>query len=391
MSVLEPDAKKPGKSRAVRVIGIVLFVVIYIVMLVAGGELRRAALVGIEVFPFAILAILAYAATSSGKKALAIVYWSLLIGGVGLMAILMTFAADLPKLQSLSPSGTGDGHPAMPPEILFPVLLRAALAAGGAFIAVVIGSACFFPSVRIRAARLLNIDAQSFVHTTAVATAVASTLILLVPLIIVHEPPLLIFIRTANLSKMDLGMDLRSMIYVLIWIVPASFAAVGFPQIRTLEEARQRLGLMWPGRRQILGAALVLPVLLAFSYLMDHGISGLWHWLKWPETDSDSVELLFGFASRPAGALIASVTAGFGEEIVFRGVLQPSLGIILPALMFASLHAWQYNFDALLQVLCLGLIFGVIRKYSNTTICALVHGSFDFVLFMIAYLSGHGH
>src|SRR6185295_15966191 len=115
MSVLEPDAKKPGKSRAVRVIGIVLFVVIYIVMLVAGGELRRAALVGIEVFPFAVLAILAYAATSTGRKALAIVYWSLLIGGVGLMAILMTFAADLPKLQPFMTPNPENGHPAMPP------------------------------------------------------------------------------------------------------------------------------------------------------------------------------------------------------------------------------------------------------------------------------------
>jgi len=59
--------------------------------------------------------------------------------------------------------------------------------------------------------------------------------------------------------------------------------------------------------------------------------------------------------------------------------------------MFASLHALQYNFDGLLQVLCLGLIFGVIRKYGSTTHCALIHGSYDFVLFMILYLSGRGH
>jgi len=82
-------------------------------------------------------------------------------------------------------------------------------------------------------------------------------------------------------------------------------------------------------------------------------------------------------------ATIAAVVAGFGEELVFRGVLQPRLGILLPALMFTAVHALQYNFDALLQVFFLGIVFGVIRRRTNTTTSAIIHGGYDFVLLLM--------
>jgi membrane protease YdiL (CAAX protease family) len=99
-------------------------------------------------------------------------------------------------------------------------------------------------------------------------------------------------------------------------------------------------------------------------------------------TDEEAIKELFGFTAGPVGAIVAAVVAGFGEELVFRGVLQPRLGIFLPALMFAAVHALQYNFDALLQVLFLGVVFGLIRKRTNTTTSAIIHGGYDFVLLL---------
>jgi len=78
---------------------------------------------------------------------------------------------------------------------------------------------------------------------------------------------------------------------------------------------------------------------------------------------------------------VASVAAGFGEEVSIRGLLQPRFGILLPALLFASLHAFQYSWDGLISVFLAGLVFAYIRRYSNTTTSAITHTVYDLVLF----------
>ena len=179
---------------------------------------------------------------------------------------------------------------------------------------------------------------------------------------------------------------LRGMLFTLIWSVPASFMAVGYPGIRAFGAARERLGLSLPGWRELAGAVVAIGVLLFGVNYLDQGVAWLWATMGWNVTDADAVMALFQFGVGPVAALIVGVSAGLGEELVFRGVLQPRLGIVLPALMFAAAHAFQYNFDSLLQVFLLGLIFGVIRKWTNTTTCALIHGGYDFVALMAVYL-----
>jgi membrane protease YdiL (CAAX protease family) len=56
--------------------------------------------------------------------------------------------------------------------------------------------------------------------------------------------------------------------------------------------------------------------------------------------------------------------------------------------MFTSVHAFQYDFDALLLVFLLGVVFGFIRNKTNTTTCALIHGGYDCVLVLWLYFSG---
>jgi membrane protease YdiL (CAAX protease family) len=78
---------------------------------------------------------------------------------------------------------------------------------------------------------------------------------------------------------------------------------------------------------------------------------------------------------------MASVAAGFGEEVSIRGLLQPRFGILLPALLFASLHAFQYSWDGLISVFLAGIVFAYIRQYTNTTTSAITHTIYDLVLF----------
>lgn len=377
---------QPPPSVGIRLRSILAFAglgVIYILMLIAGGELGNVAIAGLEAVPFTILVVLAYAAQSMGgwRKKLALGYWVILVGATGLIALLLTIAAvALPSLEGVS---LGEGATTRMPlssleQVLRIVSAILALTAAGA-----LSLTCFLPAIREKAARLVDIDPKSFVHATALATAVATTLICLVPLLAVNEPPLLPLVQLEGMAdRQDPDAQLRTTLYSLIWAVPASFLAVGFPRRRTFREARERLGLLTPSLRQLIAAGLIVTGLLLVMDRLDDGIELLWNARGWQTTDSKAIERLFGFVSGPIGAVITSVVAGLGEELVFRGVLQPRLGIFLPALMFTSVHALQYDFDALIQVLLLGLILGYVRKRTNTTTSALIHGTYDLALFL---------
>ena len=52
----------------------------------------------------------------------------------------------------------------------------------------------------------------------------------------------------------------------------------------------------------------------------------------------------------------------------------------MPNIFFTSLHAMQYGFDGLLSVFMVGMILGLVRKRTNTSTSAIVHGTYDFIL-----------
>jgi membrane protease YdiL (CAAX protease family) len=355
------------------------FFIVYALMLVIGGELRNFAVAGVEAFPFAILVVLAYASVPKGSlgQALTVGYWIILVGAIGLFAMVLAIAGIL-EFQPAA-AGAVSKTPSLEQGIR---IVSAVLAM---FLAGVAGLTCFLRGIRRRVANLLGIDSESFIHATALATAVAVTLICVIPLLTVNEPPLLTFIRSQAATMPDADAQTRGTLYGLIWAVPASFLAVGYPIRRTFREARQRLALEWPSRLQGMSVVLITTGLVLGVGPLHSGITMVWKAQGWRMTDTGAIEALFKHAIQPLGAVVVSVTAGLGEELVFRGVLQPRLGIVLPALMFTSIHAFQYDFDALIGVLLLGLVLGLVRKKTNTTTCALIHGGYDLTLLLLAY------
>jgi membrane protease YdiL (CAAX protease family) len=185
-------------------------------------------------------------------------------------------------------------------------------------------------------------------------------------------------------------LSVRDQLYVLVWLVPAAILAAGYPIRRSLRETLKRVGLVRPSRGQILLALGVTAALVLLGTGFDNGVAWLWQRLGWPQTDANAFNELIKFAVSPLGAVVVGVTAGVGEELAVRGVLQPRLGILLSNLFFTALHAFQYNFDALLSVFLLGLVLGCIRKYTNTTTSALIHGLYDFTLVLLAFLEVPG-
>nr|WP_303714232.1 CPBP family intramembrane glutamic endopeptidase [Methanoculleus marisnigri] len=234
-------------------------------------------------------------------------------------------------------------------------------------------------------ARYLPFDPDSLLHTVALVVILAMILIPPVPLLVTGGPPFLSpqFLDLL-LESGDLLADTVTLnAYTLFWTLIGSFFIAGACIRRTPRQTLERLGLVRPtGKEVALAVAAALALVLVFSFI-DPALSALVDWLGLPVTDEDAVNLLFAGSLTLPGIIVASIAAGFGEEVGIRGLLQPRFGILLPALLFASLHAFQYSWDGLISVFLAGLVFAYIRRYSNTTTSAITHTVYDLVLFSL--------
>ncbi len=87
-------------------------------------------------------------------------------------------------------------------------------------------------------------------------------------------------------------------------------------------------------------------------------------------------------------ALLLGVGAGLGEETLFRGAIQPVLGILPASLLFASMHI-QYGPSVLLgYIFLLAIGLGLLRRYINTTASFIAHAAFNALGVMLAYSFG---
>jgi uncharacterized protein len=365
----------------------VVVVIAYVSLFAAGGEFLLFAFSGVQIVPFVLLACSAYLGQERRwAKGTTIAWWAVCSGFAALISLIFTLASLVdPQIWA----GLAEGSEVVPIEEMFTTdqLIRILLTVVGASFAFILGALCFLPPVRRGLARLLPIDSQSFVHATGLATVVTLSLLAFTPLAISGQPPLLAMLKDPGFEDSPPQEQLRSALYGLIWAVPASLFAVGFPRKRNLMEACNRLGLVWPRRREVLLASAGAIALAAVIIPLNALFLRLWNAMGWNTTDEKALEVLFSFALGPVGAVVVALTAGLGEEIAFRGVLQPRLGILLSTLLFTATHAFQYNFDALMLVMLLGLLFGVIRKFSNTTMSAIVHGGYDFTLLLVSWLT----
>lgn len=366
--------------------GVGIYIFLVSIGISIGGEFESFAAASFNVLPFAILAILAYFAGTSFN-------WAWIATGLWLMILIAITALLAFGFGAVNIIGIplGDIDPANPPTLTQSALLGIPMLILGIFGAIGIGFLTLLPPVRRRLARFIPIEPASFVHTIAMAAIVSITLMLFVPLLLTGEPPLLTLVRSLSgegLNNTNPDAALRSQVYGLIWTIPAALLAVGFGIRRNLSATLSRLGLVMPTSQQFWnGIGLGVVLAIAMQFLLSPLQEWIWQSFGWPTTDEDAFLELMSYAISPIGAVVIGVTAGLGEELAIRGVLQPRLGILLSNLFFVSLHAFQYHWDGLLVVFVIGMILGLIRKYTNTTTAALVHGTYNFVLVMLATLA----
>jgi membrane protease YdiL (CAAX protease family) len=157
-----------------------------------------------------------------------------------------------------------------------------------------------------------------------------------------------------------------------------ALAGVGFLLTRDLRASLERLGLRRLGARPA-GAAVVAALGL-------HLVVGTLEWtgslvLPGPSAIDDQVDYEFVGVPPALGAALVSLAAGVGEELVFRGALQPRLGVVLSAALFAALHV-QYRWPGMVLIFVVGLGLGLLRRLSSTTFTVVVHVVYDLGAFL---------
>ena len=334
--------------------------------------------------PFVILAVIAWFSMLRDGDSLKYPVYLLLLGIIAITALVSLFfglVSVLPPDMLLSEDlETGYNEDLIDTGDIITILLLFAGCTGAALLSLL----PLLKGVRIYLASKLDFDPFSRLHIVALVTIFAITLIPLVPVTVTGVPPYLSesFMEMINSDGTLLEAAVAVDLYTLFWTILASFAIAGLFTKRNLGETLQRLGLTRPGAKEIAIAVGFALILVAVFYAVDEVIAVIWTAMGWPLTDSGAFEqFLIPFMTLP-GIVIAAVCAGFGEEISIRGVLQPRFGIIIPAILFASLHAFQYNWDGIISVFIAGLVFGLIRGRYSTTVCAITHTTYDFVLFL---------
>lgn len=236
------------------------------------------------------------------------------------------------------------------------------------FAAGLAGLAVLLPSVRRWIARFTDLRADSPVAVVALSCAVYY--------VGASVGQVLLIGGLEGLASLPMETTPAELLLTGLAMVLFGVFGVGWPIRRAWGDTLRRLGLQWPTLRQV-GFALGA---VAGFLLLDYLVAVAWHAIN-PEQYEfiGRVSLgLFGEMDVWKAAAIG-ISAGIGEEILFRGAVQPRFGLWITALLFAAGHT-QYGLSpATLEVFIIGIVLGLIRNRMNTTTCIAIHALYNFV------------
>jgi membrane protease YdiL (CAAX protease family) len=96
--------------------------------------------------------------------------------------------------------------------------------------------------------------------------------------------------------------------------------------------------------------------------------------------DASSQHVFGALSATALGIALLAVVPGLAEEILFRGALQPRIGLLATALLFTSTHT-EYGLSFVtLEVLVLAIGLGLIRRYTNTTTSCVCHIAYNLLV-----------
>lgn len=175
-----------------------------------------------------------------------------------------------------------------------------------------------------------------------------------------------------------------------IGLVMLSFCGVGIFVRRDWKAAMKRLGWEKPTWAHV-GIGLSL-VVFSFCYdlvwaILTHSAPGQDLATKLSGYNSGTFQIGADLSASIFLALATAICAGVGEETLARGAIQPALGIVPAAVLHGVLHA-QFSHAPILiiQIAIWSIVFGIVRRFTNTTTTIIGHAGFNFVTtFLFAF------
>ena len=190
------------------------------------------------------------------------------------------------------------------------------------------------------------------------------------------------------------------------------FCAATWIIVRFLEKAN----LDWPKQlSRVTGKNLALVTVMTVGGMLVNGLLMYWNshlvlpeflseveqWMQVMEAQlMELTQFLTDFQSIPelfAGILVIGVFAGVGEELFFRGLIQPKfqrylgsphLGIWVTALIFSAIHVQFYGF---LPRMFLGALFGYMYHYTGSLFYPILgHILNNTLTLLLVYASNKG-
>jgi membrane protease YdiL (CAAX protease family) len=307
---------------------------------------------------------------------------------MSLFALLLVVAAAYGLVNWAMRANSGDKAAIMGLYLLFgmpgALLFVAGLAlvvngTEGGWFAIGIGAGFTLPllrPVRKGLASVTPMDPESPIDYSGLAILLSVSSFLFFTLLLGQED--------TEIDPISTGDMVTSLLINLATFLAFAYVAVGYRNYRNGEEATARLGLEKPTTEQIrVGLLAVIP---AFTFsIFASGLTNVFQ----PEVVDrlgENIDNMTAGVQNPLGAIILGLSAGIGEEVLFRGALQPRFGIALTTMLWVLLHT-QYELTWIMLGLALmGILLGWIRNRYGTVAAIITHATYNILVVFLQML-----
>lgn len=204
-------------------------------------------------------------------------------------------------------------------------------------------------------------------------------------------PPFVLFIaQAAGVPAQEPRLSLAALVaslaisVLLLGLMPIGYLRLVRPRERVWDLLQLRVRRNTPVYVGIGGGAAVLLLLALALVLQALSAAGAYE----PEESQLANDLIALTRAYPILVLLVPLVAGVTEEIMFRGLLQPRIGLGASAVLFGVTHA---GYGTALQVVgpfVAGLAFGLLYRWRPTLWLPIsAHFFFDFLQLLASYAS----
>lgn len=221
--------------------------------------------------------------------------------------------------------------------------------------------------IRERLAKHLPLDPDNPVHAFALVLAV---------IFFGTQVSAIFFTNLASSSQTALGVG--DLVAQDVGLLILAVAGVGIFIRRDVPQTAARLGLVRPAWWHVVLALASAGAMFAFGQAMIE-LSRIWTPGVYEQVNASTNQLFGGLVSAPLGIAALALAPGICEEILFRGALQPRVGLLATAVLFTASHSEYGMSFYLVSVFASALGLGLIRRFTNTTTSAIAHVAYNLI------------